>query len=56
MLKHDRFISRKELYKKVWKYQDDDSTRVVQQILQKLKTKIGYDYFKTARNKGVKII
>ncbi|NQZ28909.1 MAG: response regulator transcription factor [Mycoplasmatales bacterium] len=51
----DEFVQRQYIYKKVWKHDDNDPTRVVQQIIQNLKRKIGKDYFEIVRNKGIKL-
>ncbi len=50
------FVQRQHIYKTVWKHDDNDPTRVVQQIIQNLKRKIGKDYFEIVRNKGIKLI
>ncbi len=52
----DEFIERSYIYKTVWKHEDKDTTRVVQQIIQNLKKKIGADYFSIVRNKGIKLV
>lgn len=49
------YVKRDYIYKTVWKHDDTDTTRVVQQIIQNLKKKIGSNYFKTIRNKGIKL-
>ncbi|CAM9107840.1 winged helix-turn-helix domain-containing protein [Mycoplasma marinum] len=51
----DEFVQRQYIYKTVWKHDDNDPTRVVQQIIQNLKRKIGKDYFEIVRNKGIKL-
>ena len=48
------FIPKDELFKKIWKVDDSDSTRVLNQMLFKLKNKIGKQYFHTLRMKGIK--
>lgn len=54
-LKHrDEFIPKRRLFKDVWGYEEMDSTRTVDQMLFKLKTKIGKEYVTIVRNKGVK--
>lgn len=49
-----KFISKDELFKKVWEVNDSDSTRVLNQMIFKLKNKIGKKYFHTLRMKGIK--
>ncbi|MCP4336751.1 MAG: response regulator transcription factor [Mycoplasma sp.] len=51
----EKYVERDYIYKTVWKNNDKDTTRVVQQIIQNLKKKIGSDYFKTIRSKGIKL-
>ena len=47
------YFTKDQLFKKVWKIKDEDRTRVVDQILFKLKKKIGKEFFTTSRAKGV---
>lgn len=49
------FISKKEIYQKVWKRNDQDITRVFDQMFNKLKNKIGASFFVVNRQKGIKI-
>ncbi len=49
-----QFVTKKDIFVNVWKETDDDSSRVVDQILFKLKRKIGDGYFIISRQKGVK--
>ena len=49
----NKHFTKDELFKKVWKIKDIDRTRVVDQILFKLKKKVGREYFTTSRLKGV---
>ncbi len=51
----EEFVSRKVIYKAVWKHDDDDKTRVLDQIIFKLKKKLGKNYFEVSRSKGIKI-
>lgn len=54
-LKHkEEWIDKAKLFKEVWGYEEIDSTRAVDQMIFKLKSKIGRDYFTTTRNKGIK--
>ena len=55
LLKKNEYIPKDVIYKKVWKFDDRDTTRVLDQIIFKLKKKIGKDYFKVSRSKGVMI-
>ena len=55
LLNRTEYVSKDEIYKKVWKFDDKDTTRVLDQIIFKLKKKIGKDYFKVSRTSGVKI-
>ena len=45
------YIPKAEIFKKVWGY-DEDSTRSLDQMVFKLKKKIGSDYFHLSRNLG----
>ncbi len=51
----NELVERSYIYKTVWKHNDDDPTRVVQQIIQNLKKKIGAHYFEIVRNKGIRL-
>ena len=46
-------MTKTQLYKKVWEFSDSDNSRVVDQILFKLKKKIGKEYFHSTRSSGV---
>lgn len=49
------FVSKKEIYKFVWGYNDNDTTRVLDQIYNRLKNKLGSSFFISNRQKGIKI-
>ena len=55
LLQKNEYVPKDTIYKKVWKFDDRDTTRVLDQIIFKLKNKIGKDYFKVSRSKGVMI-
>ena len=55
LLNKEEYVAKNVIYKKVWKFDDKDTTRVLDQIIFKLKKKIGKDYFKVSRTKGVMI-
>ena len=48
------YIAKDKLFKKVWEVNDSDSTRVLNQMIFKLKNKLGKEYFHTKRLKGIK--
>lgn len=50
----ESFIPKKKVFKDVWGFEEMDTTRTVDQMIFKLKNKIGRDYFTIVRNKGVK--
>ena len=52
LLNKKTFKTRKEIFKHVWGYDDNDSTRSVDQMIFKLKNKVGKKYFTTSRLKG----
>lgn len=49
------FKTRHEILKAVWDYEEEhDSTRIIDQIMFKIRQKIGPDYFKIKRKEGIK--
>ena len=48
-----KYFSKQEIFEKVWKIKDVDITRVLDQILFKLKKKIGSQFFSVSRKMGV---
>lgn len=50
------FKSRLEIFRAVWNYNGADNTRVVDQIMFKIRQKIGNNYFQIDRKQGVKIL
>ncbi|WKX02728.1 winged helix-turn-helix domain-containing protein [Candidatus Mycoplasma mahonii] len=56
LLNKNNYISKNELFRKVWNVNDYDRTRVLDQIIFKLKNKIGRNYFHISRKEGIKII
>ena len=53
ILNKGKFISKQDIFMKVWGYEEDTS-RAFDQMIFKLKNKIGKDYFKSSRTKGYK--
>lgn len=49
-----KYISKNKIFKEVWGYDEIDTTRTVDQMVFKLKKKIGPDYFDIKRQKGIK--
>lgn len=49
-----QFVLRDKIFQNVWKYSGKDNTRVVDQIMFKIRQKIGRDYFITHRKEGIK--
>lgn len=47
------FVTKQDIFKNVWGYEDEDITRVVDQTVHKLKKKLGTEYFDVQRNKGI---
>ncbi len=49
-----QYKSRDDIFQVIWKYDGIDNTRVVDQIMFKVRKKIGHDYFKNDRKEGIK--
>ena len=54
LINNGKYISKNQIFKDVWKVQDNDTTRSVDQMIFKLKRKIGKEFFKSSRQKGFK--
>lgn len=52
----DKHIKKDIIFKEVWGYDEKDTTRSVDQMVFKLKKKIGTDYFSVKRIEGIKIV
>lgn len=50
----NKFIDKKTIFKEVWGFEETDATRTVDQMIFKLKRKLGTKYFEIRRNQGVK--
>lgn len=52
----NKYLTKDKIFKEVWGYDEEDTTRTVDQMIFKLKKKIGADYFEIKRNKGIKFL
>ena len=51
---HGKYLTKHDIFKKVWEVEDIDTTRVVDQIIFKLKKKLGSSFFTYKRLRGIK--
>jgi len=54
LINSGKYIPKNKIFKDVWKVEDEDTTRSVDQMIFKLKRKIGGEFFKSSRDKGFK--